>query len=265
MVARSEDLSLAMALAEEVPAVHNWLGLGRRETGPIRLVVVRSADRLGPAWGAGFAIPGARTVVVRTHAGDPHQVLRHELAHLALHDAIRARVPLWFDEGYAALAAGEIDRMDALRLDLAVARGMVPGFPELDRALRGAEAQAALAYGLAATAVSYLGRRHPEHSLAPLLGRLAGGEPFDAAVLATTGSPLGRLELEWQHDVRRRYGLLGWALAGGLWSALAVLLIAAVWLRRRRDRGRRAALDQGWVVEEDGEGPPVLDEAPPAP
>jgi hypothetical protein len=53
----------------------------------------------GPSWGAGFALPGARTIVIRVDGGDPHGILRHELAHLALHEAIRVRVPLWFDEG----------------------------------------------------------------------------------------------------------------------------------------------------------------------
>jgi len=198
--------------------------------------------------------------VVRADAGDPYRILRHELAHLALHDAIRSRVPLWFDEGYAALAAGELDRLDALRLDFSVARGNVPGFFELDRGLRDNESTARSAYGLAASAVALLARRHPTHSLAPLLERLGAGEGFGAAVLATTGSPLGRFEAEWQKDVRTRFGLLGWFMAGGLWLGIAMLVLLAVWLRRRRDRPRRQALDQGWIIEPDAEVPSALDE-----
>ena len=39
-------------------------------------------------------------------AGDPLVVLRHELAHLALHDALPdAEIPRWLDEGYASFAA----------------------------------------------------------------------------------------------------------------------------------------------------------------
>lgn len=270
-VARRADLSLAIALAEDAGRPRVWYGLGRRSPGPIRLLVTRGAgDGLlpgqAPSWGAGFALPGSRTILIKADAGDPHVILLHELAHFALHDAVRTRVPLWFDEGYAAVAAGEWDRLDALRLNLTVARGDIPGFFELDRALRGSASTAEAAYALAASAVSLLARRHPDHSLAPLLDRLAAGEGFDAAVLETTGSPLGRFELEWQKDVRRRYGLLVWMMAGGIWLVLAVAVVIAVWYRRRRDRPRRAALDQGWVVEEDAEeAPPPLDPNAPGP
>jgi len=272
VLARPPELRVAIGLARIAAAPRDWFGLGLRAAGPLRLIVVRGEARVAevlhapaPGWGAGFTFPGSRTILIRVDAGDPERILRHELAHLALHDAVPGRVPLWFDEGYAALAAGELERLDALRLDLAVARGRVPGFFELDRALRGTESTARTAYALAASAVSMLARRHPTHSLTPLLRRLQGGEGFAGAVLATTGSPLGRFELEWQKDVRRRFGILGWVMAGGLWAVLAVLLVLAVWLRRRRDRPRRQALDEGWIVETEPEPPAPLDEAGPAP
>ncbi|NOT06848.1 MAG: hypothetical protein HOP28_01445 [Gemmatimonadales bacterium] len=226
--------------------------------GPIRLIVVRGDQRLdsilrgrAPSWGAGFALPGARTIVIRADRGNPQQILLHELAHFALRDAVRTRVPLWFDEGYASVASGEWDRLESLRLNLTVALGRVPNFFELDRALRADQASAEAAYALAASVVSLLARRHPSQSLSPLLDRLIEGEGFGEAVLATTGSPLGRFELEWQKDTRRRYGLLVWIMAGGAWALLAGLVLLAAWVRRRRDRPRRAALDQGWVIAED--------------
>jgi peptidase MA superfamily protein len=276
-VARGADLDLAIALAEDADAPRAWYGLGQTPPGRIRLIVVRGEARLdslmrgrGPAWGAGFAMPGARTIVIRADKGDPRQTLRHELAHFALHDAVRVRVPLWFDEGYAAIAAGEWDRLDGLRLNLTVARGRIPNFYELDRALRAGESTAEAAYALAASAVAMVARRHPGHSLDPLLTRLKGGESFESALLATTGSTVGRFEVEWQKDVRKRYGLLVWAMAGGLWLLVALGVILASWLRRRRDRPRRAALDQGWVIEPEDpeapeEGPSRLDSSPPAP
>ena len=271
MTARKPDLSLAIGLAEEAGTTREWYGLGRRATGPFRLIVVRGGAPLDsvmggrvPSWGAGFALPGARTIVVRVDGGDPHRILRHELAHLALHDAVRVRVPLWFDEGYAAVAAGEWDRVDFLQLNLTVARGAIPGFFELDRSLRASEATAQTAYALAASAVALLARRHPDHSLAPLLSRLAAGEGFDAAVLATTGSRTAQFEAEWRRDVRSRYGLAVWVIAGGFWLIIAGAVLWAYWLHRRRDRPRRLALDQGWTVPVEPEGEP-LDDAGPAP
>ena len=222
-----------------------------------------------PAWGAGFAIPDSRTILIRADKGNPRQTLRHELAHLALHHAVRVRVPLWFDEGYASIAAGEWGRLVTLQLNFVVAWGAIPDFYQLDRELRGGEWTAQTAYALSASAVALIAVRHPERSLEPFLARLVAGERFETALLASTGSTLGRFEVEWQRDVRRRYGVLTWLMAGGMWAVIAGGFLLAAWLRRRRDRPRRAALDVGWVVEEEEEepspGPPPLDRSPPAP
>jgi hypothetical protein len=178
---------------------------------------------------------------------------------------MRSRVPLWFDEGYASIASGEWNRVAALELNFGVARGKVPGFFELDRALRGSQMTAETAYGLAASAVAMLVRRHPDNSLAPLLGRLRLGEGFAEGVLASTGWSLGRFELEWEKDVRRRYSLLTWGLAGGFWLVVGVLVFWAAWAKRRRERPRREALNEGWVVEPETEEGHPLDEPGPAP
>ena len=248
-------MSLALALADAADAPAEWPGLGRRDPGPLRLLVAGNRaefERLSrgrlPGWGAGIAMPGVRTIVVRADAGDPFRVLRHELAHLALHEAIRVRVPRWFDEGWATWAAGEWDRLDALGLHWRVARGAVPGFRELDAALQGGTADADAAYAFAVTAVTELARRNPSGGLGPLFTRLEAGLPFDSAVTLTTGLPPARFEAEWRRTLRRRFGLVTWLMAGGLWLILAGLPFVLLWWRRRRDRLRRADLDQGWDV-----------------
>ena len=146
----------------------------------MHLVVVPDARRLdsltrgrAPRWGAAIALPTTRTIVIRADGGDLQGTLRHELAHLALHQKIPGRVPLWFDEGYAGWAAGEWERLGVLELNLAVARGALPGFRALDGALRASENTADAAYALAYSAVSELARRNPTGSLAPMLERLA--------------------------------------------------------------------------------------------
>ncbi|MFP5355115.1 MAG: hypothetical protein ACLGIK_08170, partial [Gemmatimonadota bacterium] len=52
-------------------------------------------------------------------AGDPIRVLRHELAHLALHEYLGDLPTRWFDEGYASYAAGEWDRDRVIATNLA--------------------------------------------------------------------------------------------------------------------------------------------------
>jgi hypothetical protein len=265
-VAWPAQRTVATELAAIADRPVDWPGLGRREPGPLRLILIpdgRLLDSLtagrAPSWGAAVALPGARTILLRADQGDLTRTLRHELAHLALHEAVRVRVPLWFDEGYAAWAAGEWERLGGLELNLAVVRGAVPSLTGLDGALRGSASSADAAYALATSAVTELARRNPTGTLAPLLGRLQTGEDFDAAVLATTGLTIGRFEQEWQRSLKRRYTLGNWLVAGGGWTVVAVAVIWLVHRRRRADRGRRAALDIGWDVDPETEEGPELD------
>ena len=267
------QLELATGLARRAADTTEWPGLGRRTPGPLRLIVVPDARRLdslssgrSPGWGAAVALPGDRTVLLRADAGDIYRTLRHELAHLVLHQAVQGRVPLWFAEGYAAWAAGEWDRLGSLELNLAVVRGAVPSLDELNGALRGSESTADAAYALAVSAVTELARRHPSNSLRPLMERLQAGEDFAGVVRATTGLSLIEFEREWRSSLRRRYSLATWLLAGGGWATLAVALWLLLRRRRALDRPRRAALDEGWVIpaenptlEAEESAPPELD------
>ena len=203
-----------------------------------------------PRWGAAVALPALRTIVLRADGDDLSRTLRHELAHLALHQQVDVRVPLWFDEGYAAWAAGEWDRLGALELNLAVARGALPGLRALDGALRGTETSADAAYALAASAVTELARRNPTGTLGPAARTAtARGATSRPRYSPRPGSRVDRFEEEWQRSVRRRYGLATWLLAGGGWALIALAVLGLVHFRRRADRQRRAALDEGWEVE----------------
>lgn len=265
-VAWPAQLSLAIELARRAGRPVEYPGLDRAEPGPLRLIVVPDARRFdsltsgrAPSWGAALALPGERVILVRADGDDLYRTLRHELAHLALHQAVPVRVPLWFDEGYAAWAAGEWERLGVLELNLAVVRGAVPDLRGLDGALRGSATTADAAYALAVSAVTELARRNPSGSIAPLLQRLRFGVDFDAAVLATTGLTVSQFELEWQRRLRQRYSLVNWLLAGGGWGVLALSLWVLVRLRRRADRARRAALDEGWEIPPESAAASELD------
>jgi len=272
VVAWPAQRAVAQALAHAADRPAEWPGLGVRDPGPLRLIVVpdgRTLDSLtsgrAPTWGAAIALPGARTILLRADQDDLLRTLRHELAHLALHEAVPVRVPLWFDEGYAAWAAGEWERFGGLELNLAVVRGAIPSLTELDGALRGSASTADAAYALAASAVTELARRNPTGTLAPLLERLERGEDFETAVLATTGLTLGRFEESWRRALRHRYTLGQWLIAGGGWAVVGLVVLWLVHRRSRADRVRRAALDVGWVVEPDApeaEEGPELDPPP---
>jgi hypothetical protein len=138
--------------------------------------------------------------------------------------------------------------MDAFRLSWIVLRRDLPGFRELDGSLRANAATAEKAYTLATSAVLELARRNPAGSLESLLGRLMEGDDFEAAVLGSTGLTLDRFEGDWQRTIKRRYNLVIWLSAGGFWLVVSLAVGVVWWVRRRYDRPRRLALNQGWEI-----------------
>ncbi|HEV2670673.1 MAG TPA: hypothetical protein VGU74_06240 [Gemmatimonadales bacterium] len=243
---------LATALAEVADQSAAFPGIGALPDRPIRLILAPTRElydsltrgRL-PLWSEGAAFPDAGTIVLLTDRPTARPAaLRHELAHLALRWHVGRRAPLWFEEGYAAVAAQEWDRLDALRLNWQIARGVRMTLDDVDRSLRGAREDAQTGYALAATAVLLLQRWGGDRGLEPLLANLAQAGSFDAALRETYHITAGDFEDRWQRDVASRYGWLTWAGAMGFfWLAIGAILAALVTLRRRRDRTKRAALD----------------------
>jgi hypothetical protein len=263
-VAWAPQAALATALADAADRTAPFPGVGPLPDRTIRLILAPTRARFDsltrgrlPAWSDGAAFPRTGDIVLLAGGSPAHlgTVLRHELAHLALRWRVGHPLPLWFEEGYAAVAAGEWDRLDALRLDWQVARGVELNLDQLDGALRSDRTDAATAYALATTAVLLLQRWGGAEGLKPLIAQLAHDPAFDAALRDTYHVTEGDFESRWQRDVGARYGWLGWASAVGLfWAALGLTLVWLVRLRRRRDRVRKTQLDEGWVIPED-DGP----------
>jgi len=258
-----EQAALGVALAERADRSPPFPGIGALPERPIRLILASTRERFDsltrrrlPAWSEGAAFPESGTIVLLTDA-PPDRLrgaLRHELAHLALRWDVRRRLPLWFEEGYAAVAAGEWGRLEALRLNWHVARGIRMNLGDVDRALRAGAAEADAAYALATTAVLLLERWGGERGLAPLMATLGSAPTFDAALRATYYVTEADFEARWERDVAAHYGWLAWVEAAGLfWTVVGCALVWAWARRRRRDRARRTALD---------EPRPVLDDAP---
>lgn len=251
-------------MAEAADHARDFPGIGPMPGDrPIRLILAPTRERYDsltrgrlPLWSEGAAFPDAGTIVLLTaspHPPNGQSALRHELAHLALRWHVRRHIPLWFEEGYAAVAAQEWDRLDALRLNWQLARGVHMNLDDVDRALRGAPGDAETGYALATTAVLLLQRWGGERGLEPLMNNLPTAESFDAALRATYHITEGDFELRWQKDVGSRYGWISWLAAMGFfWLAIGALLVALVVLRRKRDRRKRAALEAETAGSPDG-------------
>jgi len=202
-----------------------------------------------PDWSAGVAIPEENRIVLplfgaRTGPADIGEILRHELAHVALHRYLApARVPRWFDEGYATWASGGMDAQAAWMLRLAFLLHQAPALDSLELDWPEGAGQARLAYLLSASAVSLLGERAGERGMERLFASWRQTGTLDLALRRAFGITLGQFEREWQQEVGRRYG---WALLLSdtiiFWLIIAPILLVLLLVRRRRDRERLARL-----------------------
>lgn len=203
-----------------------------------------------PEWGAGVALPGRMTLVIpayaanRTRGWSEAEVLRHEWAHLGLHQYLEGlRIPRWFNEGYATWSSGGWDAGEVWKLRVALATGSAPPLDSLTLDWPRGTAGAGLAYLLSATAVEYLAAESGERGLSVLLSRWRDTGSFDEAFRRTYGTTLGQFEEDWRTYVKERYGWL-FVLSHSLvfWLVLSVLLLAMAWIRRRRNREAMARL-----------------------
>jgi hypothetical protein len=253
-VAYPADLPLARALLRDAAGRDSFPGLPR-PTARALVAIAPDARRFrawtgpsAPHWGVAVAFPALQRVVLRggrdaAAAGDPAVVLRHELAHLALHEALGDLPPRWFDEGYASYAAGEWGRDELLTANLTLLYRRMPGLDSLDRSFRRGQGEAAGAYALAHRAVAELAALDPARGLTLFFRYWKEDGRLDPAVRRAYGITLDGFEERWQRRTRQRYGAL--ALIGELTvgAGFALLVVLPLYvLRRRRDRRRWAEL-----------------------
>ena len=266
------DALLARALLASATERDTFPGLPR----PMRAVTIaiaadaRSFRRLAgagaPEWGAAVAIPAESRVVLQgiaadSRAGDPTVVLRHELAHLALHEALGDKPPRWFDEGYASFSANEWGRDEMLAANLALAMRRGRTLAGVDSGFDGGQVGAGASYALAHRAVAEMAALDRDRGLSLLFEYWKDSPRLDAAMRRAYGMTLDGFERRWQERTRMRYGAL--AVFADLSVATLVLLavIAPLYvMRRRRDRDRLAAMRAAEAFADQRATESVIDE-----
>jgi hypothetical protein len=219
-----------LALAPDRRRFREWVGPG------------------APEWGAAIAFPESQRIVLQgrsagSDAGDPREVVRHELAHLALHESLGDLPPRWFDEGYASYSAREWSRDDALAANVALAVRGTPTLDALDDLFGAGSMSAQNAYALAYRAVVELAALDTAHGLSLFFDAWRREGSMDRAIRSAYGMTLAGFEQRWRQRTRRRYGAL--ALVGDVTVAGLLMLVLVVPLyvaRRQRDKRRLAAL-----------------------
>ena len=245
---------LARSLLEYATSTDTFPGL-RRPRQRVLLALAPDGRRFrewvgpgAPEWGAAITFPQSQRIIMQgrsagSDAGNPREVLRHEVAHLALHEFLGDKPPRWFDEGYASYSAREWNREDALAANLALAWRGVPSFDELNDEFTEGSSSAQNAYALAYRALVELAALDTARGLAPFFSAWEKEPTLERAMRATYGITLYDFQKRWQQRTRRRYGAL--ALIGNVTLAGVATLIAILPLyiaRRQRDRRRLAAL-----------------------
>lgn len=254
VVSDPADAMLARALLASATERDSFPGLPRprlRVTIAIAVDAQRFRQLAGagaPEWGAAVAIPAESRIVMQgraanSRAGDPIVVLRHELAHLALHEALGDRPPRWFDEGYASFSANEWGRDEMLAANLALAMRRGRTLAGVDSGFDGGQMGAEASYALAHRAVAELAALDRERGLSLLFEYWKESPRLDAAMRRAYGITLDGFERRWQERTRMRYGALAVFTDLTLASLLLLALIVPLYvMRRRRDRRRLAAM-----------------------
>ncbi|HYQ44385.1 MAG TPA: peptidase MA family metallohydrolase [Polyangiaceae bacterium] len=207
-----------------------------------------------PEYAAGVAYSELGLVLLSltpVHAGqeqDLGEVFRHELAHVALHDALNGQaVPRWFNEGFAVFASGESSYKRMKTLMMSTVGGSLIPLSELERTFPDDETKAEVAYAEAVDVLRFLVRREDLHRFRALITELREGKTFEQSVLDAYAVDLATLELEWRDDASRRYTFMPLLLSGTFFWVIALAL--AVWAWRRRKRRDKVTL-QRWAREE---------------
>lgn len=237
--------------------------LGRSVLGRVHLRVGRTAGEMEtlapigsgfPRYASGVAYSELGLVLLTATPRYPGErlilaeVFRHELAHIALHDAVsRDRVPRWFNEGFAVHASGEASSARLSTLWTATLSGNLIPFRKLTSSFPADAMTASVAYAQAADLVRFLLRQGEEHRFSALIQRVAGGQSFESALSDAYSTDMFTLEQHWREDVARRYTFWPVIFGGSLiWIAALGLLIWGYFRRRARATQKLAR----WTHEE---------------
>lgn len=207
-----------------------------------------------PAYASGVAYPKLHLVLISMMAprgGEAtylDEVFRHELAHIALEDAVLGQhVPAWFNEGLAVGFAGEngLDRQKVMTT--ATINGTLLPLADLDRGFPQNPSDVNIAYAQSVDFLRFLQARTDHLRFASLLQRVRDGQAFDRALGDAYGSDIRKLEFQWRTEVERRYSLIPLLAGGGI---LWVGVIGALGFGYVKKRRRARAILAKWAVEE---------------
>lgn len=207
-----------------------------------------------PPYAAGVAYPALGVALLAMQAPgtweapDLGELMRHELTHLALLDAVAGHhVPRWFNEGLAIYESGESPWARRMALaDASFGKRLLP-FEAIDAGFPVDSYAVNVAYAESASVVGFLLRDADRARFGSLIERVRSGSGFERALEDAYGIDLRKLEYEWREEVARHFSILPVITGGGaIWLVTSVLAAVAWGKRRRRAKAKLAQ----WAREE---------------
>jgi hypothetical protein len=204
-----------------------------------------------PRWVAGVAHSESGEIMIARHGPDGaptnlEQLLKHEMAHVALHRATGgAKVPRWFHEGVAEATEGGISLGRSQALAGLIFGSGVPDFEGLEKLFYTSDGpQVQQAYAASRDFVNFLQEyRRPDQvaknntdteNLQQLLLEMKNGHTFEASFIRTYGIGLAELGMKWRQGLPGRFVWYPLLAGGTLPFTLVFPLVIVAYIRRRR-------------------------------
>jgi hypothetical protein len=182
---------------------------------PVKVFLYDSAQEMGPAALSNRSAPGeglvtlgevffADTAVVALDQ-EPEDILRHELAHIVMRQAVKGPfgdLPAWLDEGTAVYAQSKPDSDESHALQNAIAANDVLSLGSISSSTSAlSSSRVGLFYGESWSLVSYLVDHYGADKFGQLLATFKSGSTVDAAFQKVYGFNQAGFESAWRESV----------------------------------------------------------------
>jgi LPXTG-motif cell wall-anchored protein len=251
------DATLEILLSAQVE-LESKFGIKMIDTVHVRLLENRNdfdTATFGgaPDWGVGVAIQSKNLIVILVPFSEKfnisfHEVLRHELAHMALFVRTGGRrVPRFMHEGFAMTFAHQWSFDDDLLLAKAKYTGSLFSLKQIESVNMLNSAQARLAYAQSFQAVKYIIETFGYNTFQELLNGFSQGLNRDMVFQQVLGTNFDGFDKMFAQYISKRYHwIMIFTDPTLLWIGLALIVIIGFLLVRKR----RSDTYKKWEEEE---------------
>jgi len=183
-------------------------------TFPVKVFLYDTAQEMGPAALSNRSAPGEGLVTLGEVSSsdtavvaldqEPEDVLRHELAHIVVNQAVKGPfgdLPAWLNEGTAVFAQSKPDADETRALQSAIAANDVLSLGSISSSTSAlSSAKVSVFYGESWSLVSYLINNFGADKFGQLLATFKAGSTVDAALQKVYGFDQAGFEAAWRQS-----------------------------------------------------------------